>query len=378
MTSPAPSAATVAFVLVSYRPDEPAGMERAVAALASGLRQLGHQAVIITAASLPAPDPSVVTLTGLPVEFPCDDATLRDAVTSARSVLARELGTVLGEHRADVVVYVDALWGLGILAGDVRHPARRVLAVHVVGHDADLRTALAATHRVIAPSEPVLSEARRRGYQVRDWQVVPNPLLMAPGDTPPGREELERLRLHGPVRAVARLGPEKGVTGLLAAAPLVPGRRTEVVLADAGFEETPGSQAALLAECQALATASGTVLLPALGWQEVPGFLAGAAVTVVPSARETFGNLALESMSASTPVIAYAIGNLPALLHPDGAGPAGVLVPPEDGPAGLRRAARDLLAGPVRYHEMCGAAYCRSRNYLPRDIAALFTKAVLS
>lgn len=377
MRSPVPSAATVAFVLVSYRPDEPAGMERAVAALASGLRQLGHQAVIITAASQPAPDPSVVTLTGLPVKFPCDDATLRDAITSARLLLARELDTALVEHRADVVVYVDALWGLGILAGDVRHPARRVLAVHVVGHDADLRTALAAAHRVIAPSEPVLSEARHRGYQVRDWQVVPNPLLIPPGDTPPDREQRERLRLHGPVRAVARLGPEKGVTGLLEAAPLLPGRATEVVLAGAGFEDTPGSQAALLAECQALAAASGTVLLPALGWRDVPGFLAGAAVTVVPSARETFGNLALESMSAGTPVIAYRTGNLPALLQPDGVGPAGVLVPPEDGPTGLRRAARSLLAGPVRYHEMCGAAYCRSRNYLPRAMADLFTKAVL-
>jgi iron(II)-dependent oxidoreductase len=157
----------------------------------------------------------------------------------------------------------------------------------------------------------------------------------------------------------------------------VPGRPTEVVLAGAGFEEAPGSQAALLAECRAVAAASGTVLLPALGWRDVPGFLAGAAVTVVPSARETFGNLALESLSAGTPVIAYGTGNLPALLQPHGTDPAGVLVPPEDGPAGLGRAARDLLAGPVRYHEMCGAAYCRSRNYLPRDVADLFTKAVL-
>jgi len=373
MRTPAAPPATVAFVLASYRPDEPAGMERAVAALASGLRQLGHQAVIITAAPQPRPDPGVITLTALPAAFPCDDATLRDAVTSARPAVARELGTVLGEQDADVVVYVDALWGLGILADDVRHPARRVLAVHVVGHDADLRTALAAAHRVIAPSEPVLSEARHCGYQVQDWQVVPNPLLIDPGDTPPGQEQREHLRLHGPVRAVARLGTEKGVTGLLAAAPLVPGRPTEVVLAGAGFEQAPGSQIALLAECRALAAASGTVLLPALAWREVPGFLAGAAVTVVPSARETFGNLALESLSVGTPVIAYATGNLPTLIGPD----AGTLVPPDEGPGGLRQAARDLLTDPVRYHLACGAAYCRSRNYRSADVAQTFLKAVL-
>jgi glycosyltransferase involved in cell wall biosynthesis len=364
---------TAAFVLASYRPDEPAGMERAVAAMASGLRQLRHQAVIITAAPQPGPDPGVITLTRLPVAFPCDDGTIRGAIRSAGPALAHEIEAVLREHHADVVVYVDALWGLGVLAGEVRHPARRVLAVHVVGNDDDLRTALAAAHQVTVPSESVLSEARLRGYRADTWQVVPNPLLIDPGGTPPGREQREQLRLHGPVRTVARLGAEKGVTGLLAAAPLAPGRATEVVLAGAGFEAAPGSQDALLAECRALAQASGAVLLPALAWREVPEFLAGAAVTVVPSARETFGNLALESLSVGTPVIAHATGNLPALIGPD----AGVLVPPGAGPAGLREAARDLLADPVRYHLACEAAYCRSRNYRSAEVAQTFLKAVL-
>jgi glycosyltransferase involved in cell wall biosynthesis len=365
--------ATVAFVLASYRPDEPAGMERAVAAMASGLNKLGHEAIIITAVPQQGPDSGVIALSELPVAFPCDDGTLRDAIRSAGPVLTRELEAALREHHADVVVYADALWGLGILASEVRHSARRVLAVHVVGHDVDLRTALAAARRVIAPSASVLCEARHRGYRVHAWQVVPNPLLVDPGDTLPGREQREHLRLHGPVRAVARLGPEKGVSGLLAAAPLVPGRQTEVVLSAAGFEAAPGSQAALRAECQALAAASGTVLLPALAWQEVPGFLAGAAVTIVPSVRETFGNLALESLSAGTPVIAHATGNLPGLIGPD----AGILVPLDAGPGGLREAARDLLADPVRYHLACGAAYCRSRNYRSANVAQVFLKAVL-
>jgi glycosyltransferase involved in cell wall biosynthesis len=153
----------------------------------------------------------------------------------------------------------------------------------------------------------------------------------------------------------------------------MPGRQTEVVLSAAGFEAAPGSQAALLAECQALAAASGTVLLPALAWREVPGFLAGAAVTIVPSARETFGNLALESLSVGTPVIEHATGNLPGLIGPD----AGILVPLDAGPGGLLEAARDLLADPVRYHQACGAAYCRSRNYRSANVAEAFLKAVL-
>ena len=100
---------------------------------------------------------------------------------------------------------------------------------------------------------------------------------------------------------------------------------------------------------------------------------AGAAVTIIPSARETFGNLALESLSAGTPVVAYATGNLPALLNGTG---AGMLVPAAAGPKMLWQAAWDLLADPVRYRQACGAAYCRSRNYRSADVADAFLKAV--
>ena len=125
----------------------------------------------------------------------------------------------------------------------------------------------------------------------------------------------------------------------------------QVVLASAGFEAEPGSQQALLGECQALATTAGAHLRPALTWQEVPAFLAGAAVTIIPSARETFGNLALESLSAGTPVVAYATGNLPALL--DGTR-AGVLIPAAAGTAQPMAGCAGSVADPVRYRQACG------------------------
>jgi iron(II)-dependent oxidoreductase len=118
---------------------------------------------------------------------------------------------------------------------------------------------------------------------------------------------------------------------------------------------------------------AGAELRPPLRWQDVPAFLAGAAVTIIPSTRETFGNLALESLSAGTPVAAYTTGNLPALLGGTG---AGTLVPTAAGPGSLWQAAQDLLADPVRYRQACGAAYCRSRNYCSADIAGVFLKAV--
>jgi glycosyltransferase involved in cell wall biosynthesis len=372
LTSPlVPAAQTVAFALVSYRPDEPAGMERAVAALSAGLRERGHRALILTAAPQPRDDTVILRLRGLPVTFPCDDNTLRNAIQAHQAAIARELDAILSGQQADVVVYADALWGLGRLAAEVRHRARRILAVHVVGHHADLTPALAAAHQVIAPSSAVLAEAQTRGYDPATWRIVPNPLLIDPDQLDlPDAARRDQLRQHGPVRIVARLGAEKGVASLLAAA-TPGGRAVQVVLASAGFEAEPGSQQALLAECRALAARAGADVRPALAWQDVPAFLAGAAVTIIPSARETFGNLALESLSAGTPVVAYATGNLPALLRS-----AGELVPLETGPGGLWQAAWNLLADPVRYRQACRAAYCRSRNYRPADIADAFLKAV--
>lgn len=85
-------------------------------------------------------------------------------------------------------------------------------------------------------------------------------------------------------------------------------------------------------------------ILPALPWRWVPAWLAEAAVVIVPSRRETFGLVALEALSVGTPVVAYDLDNLPALV-----GAGGVLVPPEAGPEGLWRAAMEITRDPLAY-----------------------------
>jgi iron(II)-dependent oxidoreductase len=134
---------TVAFVLVSWTPDAPAGMERAVAAAAAGLARTGHRAVIVTCADpMPARPGTVVTrLRSLAVTFPIGDTALRAAATAHAGAVAGELADLYARHRVDAAVYIDALWGLGRIM-PIGAPARRVLAAHVVGHDADLRAAL--------------------------------------------------------------------------------------------------------------------------------------------------------------------------------------------------------------------------------------------
>jgi glycosyltransferase involved in cell wall biosynthesis len=361
----------VAFMLASHRRDAPAGMERAVAGLIDGLERTGHRAIVLSAAEARG-DPRIVPIPGLRVRFPSDDQTLRSALDDAPGLEERIEG-VLRQHRIDVACYVDALWGLGRLL--TRGPARVVLGMHVVGHDIDLRPALDRhPHAVIAPAPGVIAEAACRGYDTSGWKVVPNSLLgHRPGEVAaPTRAAREALRLNAPIRAVARLGPEKGIEALLACIPRLD-RPVEIALAAADFEPEPGSQHRLLAACRALARSAGPAvrLVGSLRWEEVRPFLAGASLVMVPSRAESFGLVALEAMSVGTPLAAFAVGNLPAL-----AGGAGAVVPLGDGEAGLWDAAGRLLEDRIAYQAASLTGLRRSRPYDAVTVARQWLEVV--
>ena len=362
----------IAFVLASYAPDVPAGMERATFALAEALRQGDHHVVIITAAPQPAADPNLIQLESLDVRFPCDDARLRAAI--GRSAVGEEIAATLDAHRIDVVVYVDALWGLGRAMPD--HPARQVLAVHVIGHREDVAAAVATADAVITPSDVVIAQAAARGYRTDGWQVVPNTVLP---HTAPVRFEgpaRHKLRRTGPIRVLARPSPDKGVDQLLTAAHLAE-RHVQIRLAAAPFEQSPNAQHDFLQRCQEAEDTYSLIDVydSGLPWAQVPHWLAKASVVIVPSLAETFGLVALEAMDVGTPVVAYNVGNLPDLIGTgDDAG--GVIVNRSSGPEGLWRAAADLLGSPLRYVQTSRAAYYRSRDFRPIRIADVFCKAV--
>jgi hypothetical protein len=372
VTSPDLPPQTFVFVLVSYRLDEPAGVARTVAATSAGLRQLGHRALTVTAVPQLFPDPDVIELTQLPVTFPCDHRALRQAIRSSRSVLTSELTAILYRCQASTVIYAGPLQGLGCLAPSVSHPARPVLAVHDLASRADLTAALAAAGRVVTPSAAIIAQASQRGYDTTRWRVVPSALLADPGDVPHADPaEREELRLYGPIRAVARLSASNGISSLLrTGAP--DGRAFQLALSAACLETSPGSQRELRECCQALAWRGGAEIRPPLTWLQVPAFLARAAVTVIPSQGTAFGTVALESLSAGTPVVGYHAGGLPDLLCHDGLPSAGVLVRPGAGPRGFWHAVRQLLADPDHYHQASQAAYDRSRHHLAARAASLF------
>ncbi|MGH3822025.1 MAG: glycosyltransferase family 4 protein [Pseudonocardiaceae bacterium] len=363
---------TLAFILVSWRPDTPAGMERALAASAVGLAITGHHAVIITAdrrAPTSYGGAPVVVLDTLAIPDPCGDEALRAAIDTAGERLPDELLSLFATHRVDTAVYVDGLWGLGRVMSTTG-PVRRVLAMHVIGHDIDMAAALDRTELVIAPSAVVLRRACARGYDTTDWRVVPNALLI--DGRPPPTIHRRWLREHGPIRILARLGPEKGVEELLTAAAdsRLP-HPVQVALCAAGFEAAPQSQQRLLDACRDLATPIGATILPGLPWDQVPAWLAGSTVVIVPSLAETFGLVALEAMAGGAPVVAFDLDNLPALI-----GDGGLLMPREHGHLGLWRAAGELLADPIGYEQTSRAGSTRARDYRPAHIAGLLVKVV--
>ncbi|MFD8783754.1 glycosyltransferase family 4 protein [Kitasatospora sp. NPDC059599] len=373
----AASARGVLLVLVSWTPDAPAGIERATAALAVGLARNGHRPVIATAAQQPeGPGLPGVTIAPLyldGVRFPCDDGVLRRAVTYQDTPLTRQIRDLITEHRIDTVLFTDALWGLGRLRGDVPGHVRRALAAHVKPHALDAGPALARATRVIVPSTVVRDELA--GWAPRNLRVVPNALMTDATVAVPPPSRREQLRRNGPVRVLARLGPEKGVLGLLEA---LSGwdRPIEVALAEAGFEESPGSQARLCgASVEAAARAASVHVRGALPWDEVLPWLAGAAAVIVPSHKETFGLVALEAMSVGTPVIAYRIGNLPALIGPTGHGEH-LLVDRDQGPTGLLKATQTLLEDDILYAATTQTVYRRAAHFEPRRIADFFLEAV--
>jgi glycosyltransferase involved in cell wall biosynthesis len=242
--------------------------------------------------------------------------------------------------------------------------------MHVVGAEIDMAAALGRAEVVIAPSAVVPQHASGLGYDTAGWRVVPNALLI--NGHPPPTIRRRGLREHGPIRVLARLGPEKGIQELLtAAAGSQLAHQVQVALGAAGFEAASGSQRRLLDACRDLAANIGATILPGLPWNQVPAWLAESAVVIVPSLAETFGLVALEAMASGTPVVAFDIDHLPALI-----GHGGILVPREHGHLGLWRAARELLADPLGYEQASRAGISQAHDYRPAHIAGLLVKAV--
>lgn len=209
----------------------------------------------------------------------------------------------------------------------------------------------------------VAAVSQRLERTLARW-VLAAPVSFVPNGLPPARaisgEERAAARAHlsvdGLVLAViGRLSEEKGVAVLLEALrSLGEGAPTLLVAGDGPLRE-------------ALEQSARGLRVRFLGYLPDPreAFAAADAV-VIPSLTEGLPLVALEALMLQRPLVATAVGELPALLR-DG---AGLLVPPGD-PAALAAAIERLRDATLR-GSVADAALVRSRDYAVEAMAASY------
>jgi glycosyltransferase involved in cell wall biosynthesis len=99
----------------------------------------------------------------------------------------------------------------------------------------------------------------------------------------------------------------------------------------------------------------------------IPAFLAGLDVAVLPSRAEGMPNAVLEYMAAGRPIVSTAVGAAPRLL---GHGECGLLVSPDD-PGALAAAITTLLDDRELACCLGAAARCRAREHFSREAMVL-------
>ncbi|CDR13081.1 glycosyltransferase [Streptomyces iranensis] len=375
----------IAFVLLTRGCDEPAGVERAIAVLADGLREIGHRAVLI-AGGPPGVEEErdLVLLASLRFdELP--------RLFEDPQPVCREVREILIAHDIDVVCWADAVAGLGFLS-PAAPGVRTALMVRNLRMDDHMRHSLAQRpDAVLAVSPFLIDEAAQAGMDTTGWHALPDALPTT--GRAPGREERERLRRIGPVRILTRADPAKGSMELLDALPESFGRPVQLVLAETGLEPPPEVQADVVKAVRSRAAACPNVeVLHGLPWPEVQPFLAEAAVTLAPSTRpETFNDGVAASLSVGTPVVGYDFGHLPLLV-----GGAGRLVPLDalrpggrqplltgraleavdftSSGARLWRTATELLDNAVAYHAAAAQALHQVADHSPTAVAERFLR----
>jgi glycosyltransferase involved in cell wall biosynthesis/O-antigen/teichoic acid export membrane protein len=185
--------------------------------------------------------------------------------------------------------------------------------------------------RLVAVSDDLAAELRSRNHRATVVTVANGV------DTSGWTAPVDRDRRH--IVYLGRLEiAQKGLDLLLDAFAGLPDPQLRLLLGGDGPDE-----AALRARAQALGLTDRVSFLGRVPAERRFDLLAGAAVLAMPSRYETFGMVAAEALAAATPVVAFDIPCLRALVGPAN----GIRVPVGD-IAGLTAALAGLLADPER------------------------------
>lgn len=268
----------------------------------------------------------------------------------------------LREERA-TVFHAHLTWPLACTYGLVGAALARIPAVIATQHcfvpfqsrRSILKQKLvsAVVDRYIAVSEEMARGLRPVCLSAaRKVQVIHNGIRLPPFSRPASatlRAALPGAKERPVVLTISRLDRPKGLSDLLAAAPLVP--EALFVLAGEGRE-----RATLEEQARALGIADRVLFLGHR--DDVPDLLACCDVFVLPSHYEGLPISVLEAMAAGKPVIATAVGGTKeVIMH----GETGLLVPPRD-PVALALAIRTILSDSVLAKRLAAAGMARVRQ----------------
>jgi glycosyltransferase involved in cell wall biosynthesis len=288
----------------------------------------------------------------------------RRRAASPSEAAARESGTAAGlspERRTGppLVVTVHNAPPVGGLVGAVYRVLERVVA-----RRAD---------RVLVVSPDLGERMAARGARHVDAAVVPAPPLAPAARTPEEVREELGVGDRPVLLTVARLAPQKGLPTLLDAVaafgpqaraasrarPVGTGRPLFVIAGDGPLRD----------ELRARIDRDGLPVLLLGARDDIADLLGAADAVVVPSLWEGQPLGVQEALRAGRPVVATAVGGIPAMV-----GDAGLLVPYGDVEA-LREAIRRVLTEPGLAARLAGAAAARGAA-LPGEEEAI--EAVLA
>lgn len=224
---------------------------------------------------------------------------------------------------------------------------------------------------LIAVSGAIREDLIARGAPAQAIAIVESGVAEA--SSPWTRAELHRAFAipddHLVLVSVARHHPVKGLDVLISALGVLARDPRSPAFTTLLMGEGPETEA--LREQVRKEDLAGRVQF--LGYRsDVRDVLSGADLFVLPSRAEGFGLAALEAMAAGVPVLATAVGNLPALL--DG-GRLGVLVPSDDTSA-LAAGILGLLGDSTRRATLRTLARDRYEERFTPDVMALRTMEV--
>ncbi|MHB1698776.1 MAG: glycosyltransferase [Acidobacteriaceae bacterium] len=211
---------------------------------------------------------------------------------------------------------------------------------------------------VIAVSDTVAEILNQEGFGDSRLRIIPNGIDTWKYRRAAAQPSAEQALVLG---ALSRLQTEKGIDVLVRALPRIRQQhpRLRCIIAGEGPEREK-----LLALAAELGVAD-QLHLPGF-CADTAAFLATCTVVAHPSRMDGMPLAVLEAMAAARPIVASAVGSIPALLRD---GEAGVLVPPDDSDA-LAEGILLLLENPGLRSRFAAAASARVAESFDASVMA--------